>query len=110
LFVYMNMQAFYLQADPSINKKLAGDIAMRIGWDESGNHGLGALNIHGKYLVSMKIHYYDESVHPDIKRSIVFSDHYCDHSVEKVNIIADAFEAYLNEKKIPYERINREKQ
>ena len=76
-------------------------------WNLEGSTGV--VRIKSKSLVCVKLYFFDSRGWAGFQRSILFRDHYSEMAIEKVFLIADAFEEFLTEKNIVFERPYREK-
>jgi len=84
------------------------DEMVRCHWNEES--GLGMCKIKETYIVHLKIYLFDENppvYERKLSRRIIFRDHYSKNDVEKVYIVADAFEEFLKLRELKYVRENR---
>lgn len=94
-------------ADLKQERKWVSSLAYSRRWNEES--GISNFHIRGIWVDHVKLYLYDETFWP-FPKHVRFRDHYIPHDVEKVYLVADAFEEFLKEKEVPHERINMERQ
>jgi|WetSurMetagenome_2_1015567.scaffolds.fasta_scaffold367643_2 hypothetical protein len=87
--------------------KWANEIALSP-WN--GESGLACFKIKETYISHIKMYLFDENrpvYERELSRRIIFRDHYSKYDVEKIYLVADAFEDFLKSRELRYIRENR---
>ena len=96
------VQEFVQWCDPKVHRYCIDEIATTPWNSESGIHGF---EIEGKLFAWCKMYFYDDPGRYGFKTALVFRDHYSSYALKEVMRIADAFERFLEEKKISHKLI-----
>ena len=106
-YIHTIMKDFLLWVDPAMDKHWAQQIALNDNrWNDEG--GLEYCTEKGQSMFC-KMYYFDETDDQWCKKSVLFRDHYSKWDVKKVWEVSDAFEKFLIERNIKYERENRKR-
>jgi len=93
-------------ADQKQEGKWVSSLAYSRRWNEES--GISNFYIKGTWVGHVKLYLYDETFYP-FPKHVRIRDHYSPYDVEKVYLVADAFEEFLKEKGVPHKRINMER-
>lgn len=98
---------FFLWVDPNIKPEWAKRLGMS---DWNRESGIASLKVRGQYIGHLKMYLFDDKLphtYSELSKHILFRDHYSQLDVERVYLVANAFEEFLQERGVKYIRHNR---